>query len=432
MTKLNDKAKKTYCPLAWTHSFVNQDGSYQVCCSSEEFDNFIRDEKGEKIFIDSEGQNHQTVMNSKFMKDLRVQMLNGEWPELCKRCEMTEEFGGHSRRNVEIKNYQNYEQEFLSSTATDGALKKIDIKSADYRLGNLCNLQCRMCNPRSTKLWISEWNEMKPDREIFSDEVMESYQNYNWIDDPILVKDFEDKAPTLEHIHFAGGEPLIVPQMSQILKKCIESGNAKNITITYNTNMTRLPKKVLELWKEFKAVKLLVSIDAVGELNHYIRYPAKWEHIDKNLKFIDEHHEEYNIQECMISSTVQILNVLRLEEMFDYLEQFKFIVPVPNLINLHIPTYFKTTTLPKELKLVASEKLLNLKTKYENNIPEWFRYLTDNIPQIVNFMNSYDGFENNDFEEFIKYQTMYDNKKDLKLTDFYPEFTSLIKKSKDD
>lgn len=100
-----------------------------------------------------------------------------------------------------------------------------------------------MCNPRSTKLWIGEWNDLKPDREQFSKEVMDSYKKYDWIDSEELVKDFKEKAPNLEHIHFAGGEPLLVPQMTRILEKCIESGNAKNIVVTYNTNLTVLPKR---------------------------------------------------------------------------------------------------------------------------------------------------------------------------------------------
>src|SRR6476620_2930134 len=136
--KYDDKAKKTFCPLAWNHSFVNQDGSFQVCCTSEEFDNFIRDENNNPIYI-TDGKSADEIMNTEFMKKLRLKMLNGQWPELCKRCLLTEKMGSHSRRNVEINNYEGQIEELITSTKEDGSIEK-KVSSADYRLGNLCNL----------------------------------------------------------------------------------------------------------------------------------------------------------------------------------------------------------------------------------------------------------------------------------------------------
>lgn len=426
--KKEKKLSKAYCPLAWTHSFINQDGSFQVCCTSEEFDNYIRDDEGKRLYI-QDGHNPQDVMNSNFMKKLRLDMLEGKWPELCTRCLTTEKMGGHSRRIIEIDNYKEKNHYFLSKTQRNGSID-VPIHSADYRLGNLCNLQCRMCNPRSTQMWIKEWNDIKTEREKFSDEVMESYKHYDWINSYNLVRDFEAKAMNLEHIHFAGGEPLIAPQMEKILKICIEKGNAKNITITYNTNMTVLPPKILELWRSFKAIKILASIDAVGDLNNYIRYPANWEKIDKNLSFIDEHHEEYNIQECMLSTTVQVLNVLRLGELYSYLEKFNFIVPVPNLINLYMPDYFRTTMLPKPLKFMAALKLKSIKSKFEQRVPHHYKYLTDNIPQIITYMMGEDGFNSERKSEFVNFQNKFDEKRNLEILKILPELKPFMEKEK--
>ena len=415
-----DIEKTVYCPLAWTHSFVNQDGSYQVCCTSEEFDNYIRNDQGEKIYV-HDGVTPQDVMNSNFMKNLRKQMLDNKWPELCKRCEIGEAMGGVSRRTLEIKNYENKNDSFLDNTDQDGSTSA-PISSADYRLGNLCNLQCRMCNPRSTQLWIREWNDMKSTQEKFSDEVMDSYKKYDWINDETLTDDFAHKAANLEHIHFAGGEPLIAPQMEKILKICIESQNAKNITITYNTNMTVLPPKILELWKEFKGVKILASIDGIGKVNSYIRHPANWDKIHKNLKFIDENHKEYNIAECMISSTVQALNILRLGEIFKYLEQFNFIVPAPNLINLHVPFYYQSAILPKPYKMLATLQLKKIMQKYSKKLPAHYQYLIENIEQIIKFMHSQDAWNTELSREFFRFQSEFDTAKKLSLFETLPEF----------
>lgn len=418
--ELDEKNQKTFCPLAWMHSFVNQDGSYQLCCTSEEYDNTLRNAAGEKLFI-QQGLGPDQVMNSQFMKDIRQQMLKGKWPSVCRRCLLTEQQGGSSRRTIEIMGHAGEIPAMLSSTHADGSID-VKVTSADYRLGNLCNIQCRTCNPRSTRMWIGEWNDIKPKEEQFNDETMESYRNYDWIDSEHLVRDFENKAPTLEHIHFAGGEPLLVPQMSRILEKCIASGNAKNIVVTYNTNMTILPQRVLELWKQFKGIKLLASVDAIGDLNSYIRYPSKWETVDKHLRFIDKHHAEYNIQECLVSTTVGALNVGRLPQLFRYLADFDFVVKIPNLINLHVPYYFASPILPPELKASITQEVQAATAPVVASIPAHFKYLVQNIDSVLHFMNSEDQFAKGHFQKFLKFQRDFDEKRGLNVFDHCPEF----------
>lgn len=414
---MDEKAQKTFCVLPWIHSFVNSGGEYQVCCTGEEFGNTIVGDNAKNLNIDNRPTIDQ-VMNSKFMKTLRLKMLNGKWDPLCTRCKITEDNGGHSRRIIENKAYKHVIDEIIANTEEDGTIHN-DISFADYRLGNLCNLQCRMCSPYSTRLWIREWNKIKPLNEQYSNQRMHDFANFNWIDSDVLVHDFKLKAHGLDRLHFAGGEPLIAPQMAKILKICVDSGSAKKIVLSYNTNLTKLPPPVIELWKEFKEVRLLASIDAVGELNTYIRYPSKWKHIDNNLRTLDEYHKEMNVTEVLISTTVQILNILHLNKLYKYLDQFQFIKKAPNLINLHIPHYFQSTYLPKGLKQQATENLLDVIPVLQDNIHPNDQYLIDNIGQIVNFMNGSDFSHN--FATFLTFQENFDRKRNISLFDVLPE-----------
>jgi molybdenum cofactor biosynthesis enzyme MoaA len=408
-----------YCPLAWTHSFINHDGTYQVCCTSEEYDNNITDDKGQKISI-KDNYSSQEVMNTNFMKRVRLDLIKGKWPKFCNRCRISELNGGVSRRKLEIMNFKDSNEEFLEGTLADGTVGN-SIRSADYRLGNTCNLQCRMCNPASTKLWIREWRELKPGGERIPDSIMNQFLSYDWIDSPEIILDLKEKSKTLTHIHFAGGEPMLAKQMGEFLRICIDSGNSKNITITYNTNGTLLPENITKLWKYFKGIKLLVSIDATKELNSYIRHPSKWESIDKTLQSVEENYKDLNIIECMVSTTVQILNVLYLETLYQYLSQFSFIVPVPNLVNLHTPTYFRTSILPAKLKIIASLKLNQIREKYQKTTPEAYLYLIENINEVISFMDKGPGSKK-DFEEFIKFQATFDKSRKLSLSEVAPEF----------
>ncbi len=395
-----------------------------MCCTSEEYHPALTDEENRPYNI-SDRPDLNSVMNSPVLKEVRQDMLCGKNNLLCTRCFETESMGGVSRRILENIQYEKYIPELLSSTEKDGALSgEIVFRSIDYRLGNLCNLKCTMCSPQSSSLWIKDWNEVKPDNEKLTEERAKLFSSYNWIEKEFLLEEFKIKIPFVDRLHFAGGEPLISPQMKKLLKACVEQGYAKNITLSYNTNVTKLPIEILELWKSFKEVKLLCSIDGFGKLNEYIRYPSKWEVIDRNLKHLDEKFSEYRITEILLSTTVQIYNILELPDLYQYLKQFKNIIPALNLINVHEPYYMQTMLLPIEAKQKAKEKLENVYRELENVLDKEYEYLRENIPQVIEFMN---GKEMQKFlSVFRKVNSAMDKQKKLSLQEVSPELNKYI------
>lgn len=415
---MKDSFGRAFCVLPWVHSFTNLGGEYQVCCTSEEFHQGIKNSQG-KIFHIQDKPSLNEVMNSDFMKELRLNLLDGKMPSLCTRCISTENNGGVSRRNVENMKFQELIPELIDNTSKDGTIP-LTIKSADYRLGNLCNLQCRMCNPRSTVKWIKDWNEVKLGKEKMVATDVAEYSNYNWIEDDYLIQEVLEKLPFLEHLHFAGGEPLIAPKMTEVLRKCVESGFAQNITLTYNTNITQLPKSVLALWKSFKTVRLYCSIDGFGKVNDYIRLPSKWAIIHKNLSYLDQEAENLNISQILLSTTVQAHNVLNLDDLYEYVLNFKVVVPALNLNNLYSPSYLATQLLPADIKRQASERLLERKEKLLKILPDYEHYLIDNIDDVLKFMNSHDH-SGRFTKAFQDYNEKIDQMKGFSLQEYIPE-----------
>ena len=53
--------------------------------------------------------------------------------------------------------------------------------------------------------------------------------------------------------------------------KNVESGDAKNIVLQYDTNLTNIPR--MGYWKEFKFVEIGFSIDGKGKQLEYMRHP---------------------------------------------------------------------------------------------------------------------------------------------------------------
>ncbi len=420
------KDRDSFCILPWIHSFVNSNGNYQVCCTSEEHHLAITDDEG-KAFNIKNRPSQEEIMNSKFMKDLRKDMMENRWNKVCTRCLVSELSDGVSRREIENKNYQEVVAEAKASTGPDGSIPQVKYRSIDYRLGNLCNLQCRMCGPHSSSAWLKDWNAVKPDDEKMDERRRVELENYNWIEKDYLFEEFQEKLKDCQHLHFAGGEPLITPQMSRMLKYCIDKNYAQNIDLTYNTNLTKLPENVLELWKYFKGVKLLCSVDGFGKVNEYVRHPTKWDVIDRNLTYLDQNAEKYRIKEILLSSTVQIYNVLDLPNLYEYLKKFKVVVPGLNLVNLHIPNYLQTSTLPDEAKLVATKRLEEYYHVLKNDLPEHYKYLAENIHHVINFMNQKPTAHQ--LSTFMRINGNMDAIKGVTLEEQIPELYELITKA---
>ena len=418
----NETLKYSFCVLPWLHRFVNLGGEVQLCCTAEEYDHsYIRQDSNQPINI-NDGLSDQQIGDSKHMRDIRLAMLHADWPAACERCRLTENTGGCSRRQAENQHFEQHIPWILEHTDQQG-YAPVRIRSRDYRLGNLCNLRCRMCHPRASKLLLKEWNEIARPRLKVSGEQAREYQNMSWFHNQQLWDDFSTHCKDLEHLHFAGGEPLIMPEVQKALEICIGQGVADMIELTFNTNITKIPASHRKLWPRFKAVNLICSIDAYGPLNDYIRYPAKWSRLASNLDIIEQQHKALNLGWVTLSATVQIYNIFHLHELIDYCHQrFNFIRRMPGLIHLSIPDYFNIQYPPDDLKRLADERLRELKTRLVN------QGIGDDLQQIDSILSHLGMGEYSPhlMNEFKRVTNIYDRLRGESVTELVPELRPLM------
>ena len=172
----NEASKHSFCVLPWLHRFVNLGGEVQLCCTAEEYSHsFIRQDNKQPINI-TDGLSDEQIGDSRHMREIRLDMLSGDWPAACERCRLTEENGGCSRRQSENQHFDKHISWILDNTDQQG-FAPVRIRSRDYRLGNLCNLRCRMCHPRASKLLLDEWNEIARPRHKVSADQCREYQD---------------------------------------------------------------------------------------------------------------------------------------------------------------------------------------------------------------------------------------------------------------
>ena len=109
----------------------------------------------------------------------------------------------------------------------------------------------------------------------------------------------------LEKALFYGGEPTIIKSNLAVLRQMIDAGKT-DLLVSFTTNLQLLKPEILDLVKHFSRVEITGSIDGLGQVNDYIRYPSKWQAVSENLLKL---HEMYPQIFLSIIYVVQVANI---------------------------------------------------------------------------------------------------------------------------
>ncbi|MFS4459333.1 twitch domain-containing radical SAM protein [Bdellovibrio sp. HCB2-146] len=314
------------CPFPWLTPCVTTSGHFRVCPVSQSSPSKgLIKSKNSYLHIETPNAVNEW-RNSETLMQLRDAMMNGkDISSSCYRCLQEEENGIHSRRQMELARHPNFTHEFVASvTSENGTIaSETPIESLVIRLGNKCNLACRMCGPTSSSAWYKEWKQHESERfqDDFEKVVLQENSHgqvtpikdiYKWAEQDLLLKFIQSCGNKLHRIHFSGGEPLLVESHIPLLEKLVESKQAPHIGLDYNSNLTVVPEQILKLWASFHDVQIGASLDGPPEINDYIRYPSKTAPILRNIERIGKAVPRAKI---WISTTVQIYNIFYLQEM---------------------------------------------------------------------------------------------------------------------
>lgn len=422
---------KTFCPLPWIHLATRPNGDVRVCCTANASGAGIEDNKTaglvkqDGVAMNLRDHTIEEVWNSEHMRRTRLQLLNNEIPESCRKCFHEESKGIVSKRQweTEVWNKRLDIDSIVSKTDEQGNIP-VDIPYFDLRLGNVCNLKCVMCSPHDSSSWIKEWKLLYPkytNEDLKLDQSWDENFDYTWYKKGTFLDSMKAQAKYIKELYFAGGEPLMIPEHYNILQFMVDEGYAKDCCVRYNSNGTVLEDRLFVLWSNFKEVTFNFSIDAYSEKNDYIRYPSEWSTIEKNLKILDESKTNIRIN---IAAAVQLLNAPYLDELADWKasQHFNKVNCMPfggGLISTHLvyfPSYLNVRVLPKELKQFTKQRIESFIDRQKFNT-EWIRspmgkrrweglidYMmaedwTNKLPQLKDYLETLDKSRGTDFRK---------------------------------
>jgi hypothetical protein len=270
---------KNLCLAPWTHTYLSPQTERRMCCASREpaqnFEQYIDTKSGTGKYIPLTLEEH---WNGEHMKSVRRRMMAGETLPECAVCN-EQLLNTDVYRSYFNRMFAHKQDEIWLATDEDGSTTMKPI-SWDYRFSNLCNFKCRMCGDMLSSLWeveqrqhnMIDWtntknNWMKP----------EVRKEITAFQDGQIEKEFSDAVEEhrVEEVYWVGGEPLMYEQHWRYMKRIVELGDGKNVYARYNTNLSRVNYRGVNLFKDILANvrdwQICASLDGTGQIGEYIR-----------------------------------------------------------------------------------------------------------------------------------------------------------------
>lgn len=428
MNKL-DSYSKTFCVYPWTSIMVNTSGSIDFCCIAKP--SVLRGEDNK--ILDISTTSLSDAWNGRDMRAIRKSMLAGEKISSCKHCYLQEEVGKTSFREMHNNEWTNrIGHEKIDQLVQDSIANDYEVSDSpvylDLRLGNLCNLTCRMCNVFNSSQIVKEHVKLYGTDEKYTDIFTRTYgKDPEFVRDPAYTNKFDAEdfwdninqwLPGLRKVYMTGGEPTLIKNNMEFLNRAADQGHSKHITVFMNTNCTNINKRFLEAISKFEHVDINASLDGVGDVNEYIRRTKDWEIILRNytdllrLKNVSSN----------ITPVLQIYNLNKIHEVLLLADELSDeiygihsnqTIGVDILINEH-PKYLDVRNLPVEMRENARKQLTSFKEEYtlydrnwlaKNSIDGILNYLSQpqledwhqNLTDFVNITETWDRQRNQNF-----------------------------------
>lgn len=269
----------TLCLAPWTHTYLSPQTERRLCCASREpaqnFEQYIDTSSGTGKYIPISLDEH---WNSEHMRSVRRRMMAGETLPECDVC-------NSKLLNTDV--YRSYFNQLFGhkyhdamAATDDTGYTTIKPVSWDYRFSNLCNFKCRTCGDMLSSAWESEQRQhsmidwSNPKNNWMHPEVKQQIEKFQ---DSQIETEFSQAVEEhrVEEIYWVGGEPLMYEQHWRYMERIIELGDGPRVYARYNTNLSRVDYRGINLYTDIlsrlRDWQICASIDGTGPIGEYIR-----------------------------------------------------------------------------------------------------------------------------------------------------------------
>ena len=389
---------ETFCVLPWVSLETSPIGTVRPCCLAEDE---ITDNAGKKYSLLETDLDQ--IHKSTYMQKLRQEFLDGVKPETCRKCWNEERSGRTSKRMHTLNRLEHI------VTDTEWNVDAKPLVFIDFKLGNICNLKCRICGSWSSSTFAAEEVRFEGKDsfhyQMLKDGAWPRRNQKFWTEIDKLMQQ-------VRYLEFTGGEPFMIQEHFDLLQRMVDQGIASNVEIHYNTNGTHYPEHAESIWRHFKLVEIAFSIDDVGPRFEYQRANAVWDEVNTNMDCFEAMRDRNTNIQLQCCSTVNVFNVMYLEGLANWIDTRKFDFVYWNM--LHEARHHSVSTMPEPAKKLAC---MRLNTAI---VTEFHRTEFDKIVEFINGGESLDGTELRQSVEQV------DRRRQQDLCTHHPELADAI------
>ena len=283
----------TMCLAPWTHTYLSPQTERRMCCASREpaqnFEQYIDTKSGTGRYIPITLEQH---WNSEHMRSVRRRMLAGKTLPECEVCN-DKLLNTNVYRDYFTHLFGHKLSEVYQSTDAQSGYTTMAPVSWDYRFSNLCNFKCRTCGDMLSSSWETEQKTHNM--------VDTSNSKNNWMQQDIRaqISQFQEneveaefaaavEEHRVEEVYWVGGEPLMYEQHWRYMPRIIELGDGPRLYARYNTNLSRIHYRGLDLYRDIlghiRDWQICASLDGTDSIGEYIRTGLDYEQFCRNFE----------------------------------------------------------------------------------------------------------------------------------------------------
>jgi pyruvate-formate lyase-activating enzyme len=270
---------------------------------------------------------------------------NIESAQIDKNCNFCHQQESNNQISDRIRSLLQYSSQDINEFLTN---KKVQEHTDYLTFSNECNMACRMCTGGCSSLYGSIWDNKKQTVKNLSDNL--EYWEYIQAD---IRQKIHDRGEVYR-ITVMGGEGTIQKDLYKLTEWLVNEKLSDQVHLQIGTNGSIYHDEIFTQWcKNFKQLSFAISVDSANVDNFpYVRYPAKFEKISRNLQNFKELSAQYSNFSFYLTPTFYINNIAYLKDFLDYFEDFdsesKCLAIRDNTLTR--PTYLKLSSLPNYIK----------------------------------------------------------------------------------
>jgi len=319
------------------------------------------------------------------LKGIQQQMLSEQRPKSCNKCWNLEDAGLKSDRLIKNETLDYFSNIDLEQLITRSQIGKNEIIHYKIDTSNTCNAACVTCGGGSS----STWNKLLQKNNLPAKK--------NWKILPDQTVDWINYSGA-KSLSFRGGEPFLSDTNFYILEQLIEHNNTDCFVSFVTNGSFSLSRHQKEILSKFSNLNFCFSIDGIGPVFEYIRWPLKWADIETNISWCKTNNVKVSVSYTL--SNMNLLYHATTTQWFDDHDINYLVNPV------YSPSHFRPESLPAKIKQRLGQQ------HNSDAIGQWLAHSPS------------------DDQLFAKFQieiAKQDRMKNISMRDYLPELAELVK-----